>query len=120
MIDMTSWKQATDTFTKEWERQAARWWDETLRKPETLQGMGQMLDALCAAKEKSDEAAEQALAALRLPSITDVLRLQERVLDLDARMARIEGLLERLAAQAPAAQAPAAPAPAQAEDGARG
>lgn len=118
----TSWKQATEAFTKaneaiskEWEQHAARWWDATLRDASTLESMKNALGALCAAKERSDQALEHHWATWRLPSSTDVERLAERLADLDERMARIEEHL--LALRGGAAPAPAAPKPAKKAEG---
>lgn len=106
---MEAWKQATEAFTKEWEQQAARWWDTTLRDQGTLEQMRSMLLGVCAAKERSDQALEQVWAAYRLPSATDLERLNERLGDIEDRLGRfedaIETLLERLPAPAAANKA---------------
>lgn len=102
----TPWKHMHEEMQKAWETSAAKWWDQTLRAPETLDALGKSLGAACAAKERSDQALEQLWSNWRLPSSTDLERLHERVADLDERFGRIESLLERLVAQS----APAAPA----------
>lgn len=101
----TPWKQMSDEMQKAWEGAAARWWDQTLRAPETLEQLGKSLGAACAAKERSDQALEQLWSQWRLPSATDLERLHERVADVDERLGRIEALLERLLAAAPPATA---------------
>jgi hypothetical protein len=94
----TAWKEAAEAFTKQWEQAASGFWDTTLREPATLDAMRAALLAVCAAKERSDQAVEQLWSQWRLPSATDVERLHERMGDLDERLARIETLLERLVA----------------------
>lgn len=96
MFDQAQWQKSFEGFTKDWEQQAAKWWDATLRDQGTLEQMRAALLAVCAAKERSDQQLEQLWGAWRLPSATDVERLHERVGELDDRLARIEALLERL------------------------
>jgi hypothetical protein len=106
----TPWKHMHEEMQKAWETSAARWWDQTLRAPETLEQLGKSLGAACAAKERSDQALEQLWSQWRLPSSTDLERLHERVADLDDRFGRIESLLEKLVAgQTAAAAKPATP-----------
>ncbi|MDC3379332.1 hypothetical protein OAX78_03520 [Planctomycetota bacterium] len=88
----------TAAFTEQWEKAAQTWWDQTLRSPETLNGMGEMLNGLCDAKERGDRAMERLWASYRLPSAVDVERIHERQGELDERLARIEDLLEDLLA----------------------
>lgn len=99
---MEAWKQATEAFTKEWEQQAARWWDTTLRDQGTLEQMRSMLDNICAAKERSDQTLEQVWAAYRLPSATDIERLNERLGDIEDRLGRFEDAIETLLERLPA------------------
>ncbi len=108
MID-GSWTKAAEAWQKEWEQQATRWWDATLREQGTLDLMRRSLEGVCAAKERSDEALEQLWAAYRLPSATDVERLNERLGDIEDRLDRLQGaleaLVERLPAPAPSSKA---------------
>ncbi|MCO5165589.1 MAG: hypothetical protein M9894_04365 [Planctomycetes bacterium] len=97
-----AWKQAAEAWQKEWEQQAARWWDATLREPPTLEGMRKALEGVCAAKERSDQALEQLWALYRLPTATDVERLHERLGDLEDGLARLQATVEALAERLPA------------------
>jgi hypothetical protein len=103
-----SWKKAAEQASKGWEEQAGRWWDETLRDPKTLEGMGQFLSALCTAKERSDRALEEHWARLRLPSATDLERVYERLGEVQAQLDRIEAALARPAGKPARAEAPRA------------
>ncbi len=90
-------EKASAEFTKSWEEAAGRWWDQTLRAPETLERMRGMLGDVCAAKERSDRALEDTWTAWRLPSAADVERLHERLGDLEDSLGRIESLLAKQA-----------------------
>lgn len=109
MID-GSWTKAAEAWQKDWEQQATRWWDATLREQGTLEAMRKTLEGVCAAKERSDQALEQTWALYRLPSATDIERLNERLGDLEQGLERLQGLVEALAERlpAPGAEAPAA------------
>lgn len=113
------WKQAAEQATKGWEEQAGRWWDETLRDPRTLEGMGKFLSAMCTAKERSDRALEEHWARLRLPSSTDLQRVYERLGEVQAQLDRIEEQLARQG-QAPARPAPRKPAERRSDEAPRG
>lgn len=97
MFDQAQWQKTVEGFTKDWEQQAAKWWDGTLRDQGTLEQMRAALLAVCAAKERSDHQLEQLWGLWRLPSAADVERLYERQGELEDRLSRIEALLERLA-----------------------
>lgn len=101
MID-GSWTKAAEAWQKEWEQQATRWWDATLREQGTLDLMRKSLEGVCAAKERSDQTLEQLWAAYRLPSATDVERLNERLGDIEDRLDRLQGVLETLVERLPA------------------
>lgn len=101
MIDGT-WTKAAEAWQKEWEQQATRWWDATLREQGTLDLMRKTLDGVCAAKERSDQALEQLWATYRLPSATDVERLSERLGDIEDRLDRLQDVIETLVERLPA------------------
>ena len=73
------WQRATEELTKSWEEAASGWWDRTLRSPHTLEAMGGMLPAMCSAKERWDQALDEAWSRWRLPSASDVDRIHERI-----------------------------------------
>lgn len=97
-----TWTKAAEAWQKEWEQQATRWWDTTLREQGTLDFMRQTLEGVCAAKERSDHALEQLWALYRLPSASDTERLNERLGELEERLDRIQEVLEALADRLPA------------------
>lgn len=107
MID-GSWTKAAEAWQKEWEQQATRWWDATLREQGTLDLMRKSLEGVCAAKERSDQALEQLWAMYRLPSATDVERLDQRLGDIEDRLDRLQDVIEALAERLPAPAKPKA------------
>lgn len=101
--------------TQEWEKAATAWWDATLRDPKTLGSLGEALNGMCEAKERSDRMVERVWAHWRLPTASDVERIHERLTDLERQLGRVEELLEEaLVSPRRAASAPAAPAAAAA------
>jgi len=91
------------------EEKAASWWDQTLRAPRTLTGLGKTLTGVSTVKERWDRNLEQAWGAWRLPSALDVERLHERIGELEDHLCELNLQLEdfnRAAAVTP--QAPAA------------
>lgn len=103
MFTAESWKKSAEEATKAWEQAASRWWDETIRDPRTMEGMGAVLNALCAAKERSDRSLDEHWAGWRLASATDVQRIHERLGELQVQLDRIESLLGAAPAEAPRA-----------------
>lgn len=93
MFTAESWKKSAEEASKVWEQAASRWWDETVRDPKTLEGMGTFLDALCAAKERTDRSLDEHWSRWRLASATDVQRIHERLGEVQAQLDRIESLL---------------------------
>lgn len=94
------WEQSVAVLqdaNKQWERQAASFWDKTLRHPRTLQNLGTVLTGVSTVKERTDRALEKWWEAWRLPSATDIERLYERMAELDEKLSRID---DRLAEQA--------------------
>ncbi|RMG08575.1 MAG: hypothetical protein D6731_21655 [Planctomycetota bacterium] len=80
-------------FGKTCEAFASRWWDGALRDPGLLRGVGRLLDASSAAKERSDRALEDHWNRWRLPSAADLERVLERLGDVEQRLSRLEARL---------------------------
>lgn len=93
---MDAFTKQAEGFTKEWERSAQAWWDQALRSRETLEAMGAALGGMCAARERSDRALEQAWAAWRLPSASDVERVYERLGEVQEQLGEVAGRLAAL------------------------
>lgn len=93
--------ETASEFFKTWEQSAAKWWDETLRAPQTLSGLGSALSGISSAKERWDRGLEQAWSTWRLPSAMDVERLHERIGELEDQLFALSAQLEGLSAPAP-------------------
>ncbi len=87
-------KEKAGKLASAWEDAAARWWDEALRAPTTLEAMGGWLRGTSELKARWDRGLEQVWSGWRLPSALDVERVHERLGELEQQLVRLE---ERLA-----------------------
>lgn len=79
-----------ESITKRMEDRATQWWDDTLRHPKTLTGLGWTLRGVSAWKAACDRWLEMTWSSARLPSALDVERVYERLGELEDQLARME------------------------------
>lgn len=78
---------------RQWEHAMSQWWDQVLESPAFLNAMGQNLSAQSKARSGFEEAVDQSMAQLHLPSRKDLTRLTRVVTQLEDRLLSMEDRL---------------------------
>jgi hypothetical protein len=77
----------------QWETTANEWGNKMMSTPEAVQAMQMGTATTLKVKEATADTMAKALAAANMPSKADVLAIGERLLAVEAQLARIEALL---------------------------
>lgn len=88
---------------RQWEKGMAQWWDQVLESPAFLSGMGQSLSGQAQARANYEQAVDQTLEQLHIPSRKDFIRLTRVATMLEDKLLSLEDKLltmsDQLAAQ---------------------
>lgn len=78
---------------RQWESAMSQWWDQVLESPAFLSAMGSNLSAQSQARARYEEAVDDSMAKLHLPSRQDLTRLTRIVTQLEDRLLAMEDRL---------------------------
>ncbi|MCB9796718.1 MAG: hypothetical protein H6741_28805 [Alphaproteobacteria bacterium] len=84
---------------RQWETAMAQWWDQVLESPAFLSAMGSNLAAQSQARARYEEAVDDSMAKLHLPSRQDLTRLTRIVTQLEDRLLAMEDRMLEMADQ---------------------
>jgi TolA-binding protein len=88
---------------RQWEKGMAQWWDQVLESPAFLSGMGQSLSGQAQARANYEQAVDQTLEQLHIPSRKDFIRLTRVATMLEDKLLSLEDKIltlgDQLAAQ---------------------
>ena len=75
---------------RQWEKGMAQWWDQVLESPAFLSGMGQSLSGQAQARANYEQAVDQTLEQLHIPSRKDFIRLTRVATMLEDKLLSLE------------------------------
>ena len=84
---------------RQWEKGMAQWWDQVLESPAFLSGMGQSLSGQAQARANYEQAVDQTLEQLHIPSRKDFIRLTRVATMLEDKLLSLEDKLLTLGDQ---------------------
>ncbi len=91
--DLSDMAQA---FQQQWEQALTGWWDQVLESPAFLDAMGQGLSAGARARQQYEQAVDDNLTRMHLPTRADLTRVARIASLLEDRLLKVEDLLLEL------------------------
>ena len=95
--------QLSGDLYRQWEKAMSTWWDQVVDSPAFLGGMSKQVGAMAEARGRYEEAVDETLERMHLPTRTDIVRLtrvatllEERLLSQEDLILNLQDRLERL------------------------
>lgn len=112
---------------RQWEKSMSSWWDQVVDSPAFLGGMSKQVGAMAEARGRYEEAVDETLERMHLPTRTDIVRLtrvctllEERLLAQEDLILALQDRLEGMEREVVQARVEAAEARLEARAGAAG
>ncbi len=97
-------EELSSGFYKQWEQSMTGWWDEVLESPPFLQAMGKNLEGMARGRGAYEEAVDDTLQKMHLPTRGDLTRVLRVASLLEDKLLSMEDTLLKLGDQLVAAE----------------
>ncbi len=85
--------QLSGDLYRQWEKAMSSWWDQVVDSPAFLGGMSKQVGAMAEARGRYEEAVDDTLERMHLPTRTDIVRLTRVCTLLEERLLAQEDLI---------------------------